>query len=135
MSDGVRILVQLLAITTRWLPYTLLFHSLMGSYLLLNIYSMQPCVLPQGTTAVYVGQQIALIEGHHQILVAMAALQKGYDPVLIKGNTELFQYFEAENLIDCVDALEALDETLYLSATIDDDDEFIQAIDQLMTAC
>ena len=55
----------------------------MSSYLLLNIDSMQPFVLPQSTTAVCVDQRIAMIEGPQQILLAVAALQKGYDPVLI----------------------------------------------------
>ncbi|QNI99857.1 hypothetical protein SynA1562_01024 [Synechococcus sp. A15-62] len=38
-----------------------------------------------------------MIEGPQQILLAVAALQKGYDPVLIENEGELFQYFEAEN--------------------------------------
>ena len=58
---------------------------------------MQPLVLPQSTTAVYFRQRIALIEVRQQILLAVAALQKGYDPVLIENEGELFQYFEAEN--------------------------------------
>ena len=69
----------------------------MSSYLLLNIDSMQPFALPQSTTAVCVDQRIAMIEGPQQILLAVAALQKGYDPVLIENEGELFQYFEAEN--------------------------------------
>ena len=69
----------------------------MSSYLLLNIDSMQPFVLPQSTTAVCVDQRIAMIEGPQQILLAVAALQKGYDPALIENEGELFQYFEAEN--------------------------------------
>ena len=70
----------------------------MSSYLLLNIDSMQPFVLPQSTTtAVCVDQRIAMIEGPQQILLAVAALQKGYDPVLNENEGELFQYFEAEN--------------------------------------
>jgi len=39
----------------------------------------------------------ALIEAPQQILLAVAALQKGYEPVLIKNKGELFQYFKAEN--------------------------------------
>ena len=107
----------------------------MSAFLVLKIDQLLPFVLPQGTAAIYVGQHIALIEGPQQTLVAVAALQQGYDPVLLEGNDELMEYFQAESLVDCVDALEAIDGALHLNATIDDDDEFIAAMDQLMTSC